>query len=107
MHIRTRKTCRVCGSASLKKVIDIGEQYLQGSFIKPGKEIPSMRKIPCSLVRCSPEDDEDACGLLQMEHSVPPEILYNAYWYRSGTNDTMRNHLKEIAGSILAIINKK
>ncbi|MBL7734765.1 MAG: class I SAM-dependent methyltransferase [Chitinophagaceae bacterium] len=107
MHIKTRKTCRVCGSASLKKVIDIGEQYLQGSFIKPGKEIPSMRKIPCSLVRCSPEDDEDACGLLQMEHSVPPEILYNAYWYRSGTNDTMRNHLKEIAGSILAIINKK
>ncbi|HRE51435.1 MAG TPA: class I SAM-dependent methyltransferase [Flavitalea sp.] len=107
MHITTRKTCRVCGSASLKKVIDIGEQYLQGSFIKPGKEIPSMRKIPCSLVRCSPEDDENACGLLQMEHSVPPEILYNAYWYRSGTNDTMRNHLREIAGSILAIIDKK
>jgi len=66
-----------------------------------------MRKIPCSLVRCSPEDDENACGLLQMEHSVPPEILYNAYWYRSGTNDTMRNHLREIAGSILAIIDKK
>ncbi len=107
MHIRKRNTCRVCGSSSLKRVIDLGPQYLQGSFIKPGKEIPSSRKIDCTLVRCNPEQDENACGLLQMLHSVPPEILYDAYWYRSGTNDTMRNHLKEIVASLLEIINKK
>lgn len=100
MHIRKRNTCRVCGSASLKKVIDLGPQYLQGSFVKPGKEMPSHRKIDCTLVRCNPEKDENACGLLQMEHSVPPEILYAAYWYRSGTNDTMRNHLKDIVDSV-------
>jgi SAM-dependent methyltransferase len=106
MHIRTRTTCRVCGSSSLKKVVDLGDQYLQGSFIKPGKEMPSTRKIPCTLVRCNPETDENACGLLQMEHSVPPEILYAAYWYRSGTNNTMRNHLKGIVDSVLEINNK-
>jgi len=100
MHIRKRTTCRVCGSTSLKKVIDLGPQYLQGSFIKPGKEMPSLRKIDCTLVRCNPEEDENACGLLQMEHSVPPEILYAAYWYRSGTNNTMRNHLKDIVDSV-------
>ena len=100
MHIRKRTTCRVCGSPSLKKVIDLGPQYLQGSFVKPGKEMPSHRKIDCTLVRCNPEVDENACGLLQMEHSVPSEILYAAYWYRSGTNDTMRNHLKEIVESV-------
>ena len=107
MHIRKRNTCRVCGSPSLVKVIDLGPQYLQGSFIKPGKEMPSERKINCTLVRCNPEVDENACGLLQMEHSVPPDILYDAYWYRSGTNETMRNHLKEIANSLLETINKK
>lgn len=107
MHIRTRTTCRVCGSSSLKKVVDLGPQYLQGSFIKPGKEMPSTRKIPCTLVRCNPEVDEHACGLLQMEHSVPPEILYAAYWYRSGTNNTMRNHLKGIVDSVTPIINNK
>jgi SAM-dependent methyltransferase len=100
MHIRKRTTCRVCGSASLKKVIDLGPQYLQGSFVKPGKEMPSTRKIDCTLVRCNPEEDENACGLLQMEHSVPSEILYAAYWYRSGTNNTMRNHLKDIVDSV-------
>ena len=101
MHIRKRNTCRVCGSASLRKVIDLGPQYLQGSFIKEGTEMPSLRKIDCTLVRCNPEEDENACGLLQMEHSVPPEILYAAYWYRSGTNNTMRNHLKEIVESVI------
>jgi SAM-dependent methyltransferase len=106
MHIRKRTTCRVCGSASLTHVIDLGPQYLQGSFVKPGKEMPSHRKINCSLVRCNPQLDENACGLLQMEHSVPPEILYAAYWYRSGTNSTMRNHLKGIVESALGLVKK-
>jgi len=66
MHLTFRKTCRVCGSASLTRVIDLGDQFLQGSFVKPGKEIPPMRKIPLSLVRCDPTKDERACGLLQM-----------------------------------------
>ena len=107
MHIRKRTTCRVCGSSSIKPVIDLGPQYLQGSFIKPGKEMPSSRKIDLTLVRCNPEEDENACGLLQMLHSVPSDILYDAYWYRSGTNDTMRNHLKEIVDSLLETIDKK
>ena len=72
--------------------------------MKPGKEMPSTRKIDCTLVRCNPESDENACGLLQMEHSVPPEILYAAYWYRSGTNNTMRNHLKDIIETVLPFI---
>ena len=104
MHIKKRNTCRVCGSKALKKMIDLGPQYLQGSFIKPGKEMPPTEKIPCTLIRCNPGEDEHACGLLQMEHSVPPEILYAAYWYRSGTNNTMRNHLKDIAASAAKLV---
>ncbi len=97
MHLTHRNTCRVCGSTALTPVIDLGPQFLQGSFFKPGKELPPLRRIPCTLVRCDPTRDEKACGLLQMQHSVPPEILYSAYWYRSGTNATMRNHLAGVA----------
>ncbi len=103
MHLIHRQTCRVCGSDSLTPVVDLGEQYLQGSFIKEGKELPPMRKIPCQIVRCNPVVDENACGLLQMKHSVPPTILYAAYWYRSGTNNTMREHLKGIAAKAMEI----
>jgi SAM-dependent methyltransferase len=106
MHLIHRTTCRVCGSSALTKVIDLGEQHLQGSFVKPGKELPPSRKIACTLVRCDPTRDEHACGLLQMEHTVPPEVLYSAYWYRSGTNDTMRNHLRGIADEAAALVGK-
>lgn len=106
MHLIHRKTCRACGSPALTPVINLGEQYLQGSFVKPGKEIPPSRKIPMSLVRCDPTKDERACGLLQMKHTVPPEVLYSAYWYRSGTNNTMRWHLQGIADEAAALWGK-
>jgi SAM-dependent methyltransferase len=107
MHLVHRTSCRVCGSTALTKVIDLGEQYLQGSFVKPGKELPPLRRIPSILVRCDPTRDEKACGLLQMEHSVPPTILYSAYWYRSGTNRTMRDHLKGIADEAAGMVKKQ
>ena len=107
MHLKHINKCRVCGSPALTKVVDLGSQHLQGSFIKLGKTLPPMRKIPVQLVRCDPTRDENGCGLLQMAHSVPPSILYAAYWYRSGTNKTMRNHLSEIASEAATLINKK
>lgn len=106
MHLVHRHTCRICGSSKLTQVINLGEQYLQGSFMKAGKEDPPLRQIAMSLVRCDPTKDEKACGLLQMEQTVPPEILYSSYWYRSGTNQTMRNHLRGIAEEAIALTNK-
>jgi hypothetical protein len=103
MHLIHRKTCRVCGSSALTRVIDLGEHHLQGSFVKAGCEMPPVRKISTALVRCDPTRDEKACGLLQTEHTVPPEVLYSSYWYRSGTNNTMRTHLREIAEEAAAL----
>jgi SAM-dependent methyltransferase len=97
VHLKYRRSCRACGSAALTPVTNLGEQYLQGSFVKPGKVLPPTRRIPLQLVRCDPTLDEHACGLLQLSHSTPPEVLYAQYWYRSGTNQTMRRHLTEIA----------
>lgn len=107
MHLAHRKTCRVCGSQALTRVIDLGEQYLQGSFVKDGKEPPPHRKIPMSLVRCDPTRDERACGLLQMEHTVPPAILYSSYWYRSGTNNTMRRHLQNVVDEAVNLLGRR
>lgn len=88
----------------MTRVIELGNQYLQGSFVKPGTPPPPNRRIPMSLMRCDPTLDENACGLLQMEHSVPPEILYSSYWYRSGTNHTMRQHLSGVAREATEIV---
>jgi SAM-dependent methyltransferase len=106
VHLTRRTTCRICGSSALTPVIDLGEQHLQGSFVKAGKELPPTRKIATSLVRCDPSRDEHACGLLQMQYTIPPEVLYSAYWYRSGTNNTMRNHLKGIVDEAVEIVGR-
>ena len=41
--------------------------------------------------------DQDACGLVQIRHTVPGAILYQSYWYRSGVNQTMTRNLHSIA----------
>ncbi len=107
MHIKHRSFCRACGSSALTPVIDLGLQFLQGSFLKDGVQMPPFRKIPTELVRCDVSAEEDACGLLQLAHTIPPEILYANYWYRSGTNQTMRDHLGEIVSSAKEIVGDK
>lgn len=99
MHLKHRTTCRVCGNGNLIDVINFGEQYLSGSFVKDDIK-PSIRKLPLVLTLCDVKKNESACGLLQLKHSVPTPILYNHYWYRSGTNATMRKHLADIASQI-------
>ncbi len=103
MHLVHRKTCRICKSPALTGVIDLGEQYLQGSFVKDDEPMPPLRRIGMELVRCNPQLDENACGLLQLAVTVPPQVLYESYWYRSGTNQTMRDHLGEIAATAMEL----
>ena len=106
MHIKHKNKCRACGCSKLSPVIDLGEQYLQGSFVKEGTQEPPLRKLPTMLVRCDVTAEENACGLLQLAHTIPSEILYANYWYRSGTNQTMRDHLAEIVNSTLNVVGK-
>jgi SAM-dependent methyltransferase len=90
-----RTQCRVCGSSSLQSVMDFGEQAIAGVFPPRG----SMRspRYPLELVRCRADEQPDACGLVQLRHSVSSHLLYDSYWYRSGINRTMTENLHEIA----------
>jgi len=93
----TRNYCRICASKALTPVLSLGDQYIAGAFADPKGTPPVQRRIPLDLVRCDPSVDQNACGLVQLRHSVPPNILYRSYWYRSGINQTMRDNLAGIA----------
>jgi hypothetical protein len=95
--LRTRTTCRVCGSPELAPVLDLGAQCISGAFAEPGGRQPVQRAIPLELVRCDMTRDQDACGLIQIRHTVAAPILYESYWYRSGVNRTMTENLHGIA----------
>jgi hypothetical protein len=98
-----KQKCRVCGNTDLKEVIDLGEQYFQGCFVKDGIQPPPRRPMPNVIVRCCPENYEDACGLVQTLHSIDTDLLYCNYWYESGISQTMRDHLKSIVDTALDI----
>ncbi|TMK58449.1 MAG: class I SAM-dependent methyltransferase [Actinobacteria bacterium] len=103
-RVTARTTCRICGSASLADVMDLGDQCIAGAFRKPdGPPIPEP-KLPLQLVRCDPGRDPAACGLLQLRHSVPGDLLYSSYWYRSGINRTMTDNLHGIAREAVDIV---
>ena len=75
---------------------------MQGVFAKAGQPLSPEPGLPMRLVLCA-----GGCGLLQTAASVPPERLYQAYWYRSGLNATMRDHLAGIVGDAMALVAAK
>ena len=98
--LRTRTTCRICGSTELADILNLGDQCIAGAFAEPGGEQPVQRAIPLELVRCDMSRDQNACGLVQIRHTVPGSILYHSYWYRSGINRTMTENLHGIAQAV-------
>ncbi|HEX2060165.1 MAG TPA: class I SAM-dependent methyltransferase, partial [Thermoanaerobaculia bacterium] len=93
----TRRSCRVC-EGELDPVLSLGEQYVS-DFPKP--EDGDGTAAPLDLVLCR------RCRLLQLRHTVPGEVMYRNYWYRSGTNQTMRDALADIAHKAETLIHLK
>lgn len=93
--------CRICGNTHLERVLDLGEQMLTGVF--PREKDAKVTTGPLRLVKCMGGDE--ACGLLQLEHSYNIGEMYGEnYGYRSGLNASMVVHLhnkvKKILGQI-------
>lgn len=87
--MQTRTTCRVC-DGHFDLVLSLGEQYVS-NFLSA--EQPDGVKVPLELMLCR------QCGLLQLRHTVPGQSMYQNYWYRSGTNQTMRTALADVANT--------
>lgn len=102
--ITHRRTCRACGNPGLLPVLPLGDQAIASSFHLSPEYPPLERRIPLELVRCNPEASENACGLLQLSHTVPGDLMYAAYGYRSGINESMLRHLGTIAARASALV---
>mgnify|MGYP000002788485 CR=1 FL=1 len=89
MKIQTRSTCRVCDGA-LNPILSLGEHYVS-DFLDPSQ--PDGIQAPLELGLC------ECCHLLQLKHTVSANKLYQNYWYKSGTNQTMRDALADIANT--------
>ncbi len=99
MYTKINK-CRICGNDKLEQVLDLGEQVLTGVF--PRERDAEITSGPLRLVKCI---GDEACGLLQLEHSYELSEMYGEnYGYRSGLNDSMVKHLHAKVDKILDLV---
>jgi NDP-4-keto-2,6-dideoxyhexose 3-C-methyltransferase len=83
--------CRVCKSESLQTVVDLGKQAIATFFPKKGVQIP---KAPLEVVECQ------ECHVAQLSVNLSRDYLFRGeYGYRSGINEVMSEHLKDVANS--------
>ena len=86
--------CRICRSSKLEVILSLGNQYLS-EFRKDGLK-PSA--CPLDLVYCH------ECNQVQLGESVPGNLLYtDNYGYRSGINNSMRDHLSALSEEIKGV----
>lgn len=86
--------CRFCESSSTKLFLKFGEMPLANSFLT-ANQMNNIEEhmFPLDVFFC-----ED-CGLVQIDHVVPPVNLFKDYIYFSSTSDTIHKHAQYIAQS--------
>lgn len=87
-----RLSCRGCGSLSLIPLFSLGNLCLCNMFVRPSDE---EVRVPLDLVMC--DRWREGCGLVQLRHTTPGDLMYRQYWYQSGISSLMREHLSALA----------
>ena len=90
-----RTSCRSCGSYALKPVLSLGSTPLANSLVRGLDEGPEPC-YPLELVFCS------TCSLVQINETIPPELLFSEYLYFSSFSDTMLAHARDLVQRFVA-----
>lgn len=90
-----RNDCRLC-NGQLSEVLNLGDVCIS-TFLAEGQ--PDPEKAPLQLMVC------DDCNLVQLRHTVNPDVMYDDYWYQSGLNASMVAALRDVAVKALSKVN--
>ena len=82
--------CRSCRSDRLISVLDLGEQPWCNDLVTTDT-CDEVKTYPLHLVSCV------ECNLLQLNYTVPKEVMFKEHDYLSGTTKTLRDHFYTIA----------
>jgi hypothetical protein len=88
--------CRICRKEPLEMVLDYGQVALADGFLDDASAIASEEKYPLALVLCP------ACGHLQIDEIVSPELLFRNYVYLTGVSETVLRHAGELYDAAVA-----
>ena len=82
--------CRGCAQENLKLILDLGEQPWCNDFLTK-ERVGTETIYPLRLNYCT------ECELLQLDHTVPKEIMFGDHCYLSGVTKTLQNHFYDVA----------
>ena len=87
--------CRICRGRELTLILDLGRTALANRFLSPELAGEPEPTYPLRLVRCGD------CGLVQIDETVPPQMLFGHYLYLSQTSDAVRQHVERLARDLI------
>ena len=80
----TIASCRICDSAEIPPVLDLGLQPLANRLRRDRSQ--ALPTFPLIICRCN------QCGTIQLTETVVPEILFKEYVWVTGTSEGARNY---------------
>ncbi len=89
-----QKKCRYCNSQLPAPFLELGSIPLANSFVTKDQLSAPEFKCPLSLCHCM------TCGLVQLSHVVPPDLMFSNYLYVSSTTQTFRKHFADYAQNL-------
>lgn len=92
-------SCRSCNYQDLEIILDLGNQPWCNHLLNNLTDTEIT--YPLRLVYCK------KCELLQLDYTVPKEIMFIDHGYRSGITETLKNHFYEIAKENISMFNLK
>lgn len=85
-----RKTCRACGGRDLLPVLDLGSMPPANAFLRPAEQHRPEPCFPLGLRLCEP------CGMVQLGHVVPPQLLFRSYLFFTSSSKRMTEHFSSL-----------
>jgi len=83
-----------------QELFTLGDLYVS-DFIKDEQDYNNRKKYELKMLL------ETDTGAVRLEKMPPHSMMWGKYWYRSGTNLTMKQHLREIVEDIKTVISLK
>jgi hypothetical protein len=94
-HVKHRTQCRLCGSASLERVLPIRPSPIGDAFVTIERTSEPQDLYPLDCYLCVD------CGHLQNLDVVDPDVLFRDYTYRTSVSLGLVEHFKRYARSVV------
>ena len=85
-----RRTCRACHADGLVEILSLGNMPPANALLRPTELLLPEPKFPLTLNLCP------SCGMVQLGHVVPAELLYRSYLFFTSTSRVMVEHFGDL-----------